>query len=718
MKRKTQIQTILEQTKKLLQDCKYQEASKKLDNLYLASLKTLEKGEYDLLKGQSLFFSGNYNHVHFDNAIEIFKKTNEHDKYAEAKFFKGWQLQHEGKNELAKESLLEAYVSYLRIDDFAGALRTLNRIAFISLQSGYIEQAIINLNKGLKLSSKINDVVRYRKIKINLAFVYFKSGQIRNAIKTYETIYINDNLIDLKTQGLYKLGFSFPLAHSGDINKALRLIKESYNYLKDFKHEKSQYYEHLGRIHLLANNLNDAEKALNESLKLSLEIAPESDHISQTKRLLGDLYLATQKYDLADKYATEGLEVAQKINERAEIAACYRIFARLEHKSGNADKAREWFRKAIDLFSQISSRYELAVTRYLASLTGLYNTGERIAMLYMAKQYFESEDIKHYIDKVDRALRGALLGKYPPSPPATAANGCPVIITANRHMKKLVSFAEHIAASDMTVLLTGPTGSGKDLLARYIHHHSGRRGEFVMVNAATVPDSMVEVEMFGYARGAFTGAESDKPGLFEMVEGGTFYLNELVDATGEFQAKLLEVLETRTFRRLGETTVRKVNFRVIAATNHDLQTDVRENRFRLDLYHRLNEIPITLPPLSERMEDIPLLVRYFLEEAGGEKINGQKYLDRLAVILSNRSWEGNIRQLRAEVKHLQLAAKGDMALMARLALDGEYRTEMEKVLDILKLTGWNRTRTAEILGVSEGTVRNWIKKYSLCEVER
>lgn len=552
----------------------------------------------------------------------------------------------------------------------------------------------------------------------NVAFFNFKVGQLSESLKLYkesERFYLT---IDNKNQCVFNLGCALAYAFKNDIKKSKNQLSEAYKKIDKYQHEEAIFYEYYGWVSLIENNYNDAEKSLLKGLTLSLKIAPDSAFISQIKRLLGDLYLATGKHDLAEKYASEALEVAQKINERAEIAACYRIFAQLEHKRGNGNKARVWFQKAIDLFNLISSRYELAVTRYLAALTGLYSTGERIAMLYLARQYFESEDLKHYIEKVDRALRGALPGKYPPSPPATAPNGCPVIITANRHMKELVTFAEHIAASDMTVLLTGPTGSGKDLLARYIHHHSGRRGEFVMVNAATVPDSMVEVELFGYARGAFTGAESDKPGLFEMAEGGTFYLNELADATGEFQAKLLEVLETRTFRRLGETKVRKVNFRVIAATNHDLQADVRENRFRLDLFHRLNEIPITLPPLAERMEDIPHLVRYFLEEAAGEKVNGQKYLDRLAVILSNRSWEGNIRQLRAEVKHLHLAAEGDMAQMARLALDGEYRTEMKKVLDILKLTGWNRTRTAEILGVSEGTVRNWIKKYSLCEAER
>ncbi|MDD3732608.1 MAG: tetratricopeptide repeat protein [candidate division Zixibacteria bacterium] len=345
MKRKVQTKTILEQTKKLLQDCEYKKASNTLSNLKITTLTPLEKGVYHLLKGQCLFFTGNYNHVHFDNAIEAFKKTKEHSKYAEAKFFKGWQLQLSGNYELAKESLMEAYSSFLRIDEIDGAVRTLNRMAFISLQSGSVEQAIDNLNKGLCLTNEIKDNKRYRKIKVNLALLFIKNGQIKKAIEIYDSCYKEHNYFEPKNRGLYKLGFSMALAHNGQVERALILIRESFSQLRGFKHEEAQYYEHLGRIHLLANNLNDAEKALNESLKLSLEIAPESDHISQTKRLLGDLYLATQKYDLADKYATEGLEVAQKINERAEIAACYRIFAQLENQRGHSDKSREWFQK-------------------------------------------------------------------------------------------------------------------------------------------------------------------------------------------------------------------------------------------------------------------------------------------------------------------------------------------------------------------------------------
>ncbi|MFZ5980199.1 MAG: sigma 54-interacting transcriptional regulator [Candidatus Zixiibacteriota bacterium] len=523
-----------------------------------------------------------------------------------------------------------------------------------------------------------------------------------------------------KKQGLFILAYSIALAYKGDIEKALKLIKASYIQLKGFKHEEAQYFEHLGRIYLLAGDYQNALEALKQSLKISLEIAPESDHISQTKRLLGDLYFATGEYDKAQKYASEGLAVAEKINERVEIAACWRVFGQLEHQRGNDDKAREWFAKAVELFNQISSRYELAVTRYLAARDGLYYDGERIAALYMAREYFESEDIEHYVEKVDRELKKALAEHPVPHPHRDASdnNGCPQIITGGLPLKKLVTFAEHVAGSEMTVLLTGETGTGKDLFAKYIHYQSGRPGNFVAFNAAAVPNSMIESELFGYIKGAFTGAEHDKPGLFEMADNGTFYLNEIADASLEFQVKLIEALESRTVRRLGENQTRKVNFRLIAATNHDLKELVNENRFRLDLYHRLNEIPITLPPLSDRPGDFVPLVEFFLRDAGLN--NGHRGIEHLAEILSQRIWPGNVRQLRAEINRLWLESRGDIEQLIKLARDYSAATEREQLLQTLEVCGWNRREAARRLGISEATVRRWIEKHdlaaSLCSV--
>ncbi len=203
---------------------------------------------------------------------------------------------------------------------------------------------------------------------------------------------------------------------------------------------------------------------------------------------------------------------------------------------------------------------------------------------------------------------------------------------------------------------------------------SGRTGPFVPVNAAAIPSSMIESELFGHTKGAFTGAGADRIGLFEQADDGTFYLNEIADSSPEFQAKLLQVLETRTVRRLGDNEERPVSFRLIAATNHDLQKAISEQNFRLDLFHRLNEIPIHLPPLAERREDIPALVHHFLTECGldlANNGNGQDY-ERLAGLLTSLPWPGNVRELKAMISRLWIESHGDMSRSGQACQTGAF----------------------------------------------
>jgi two-component system response regulator PilR (NtrC family) len=517
--------------------------------------------------------------------------------------------------------------------------------------------------------------------------------------------------------------------------------------LAEFSRERAIYYEYLGLVSIFDSSFSVALTNLNLALEEVVHSAPESDMVSQIKRLLGDLYIAMSgthldsrlhgndkdpsflrrqetSIALADKYASEALAVAEKINERVEIAACWRIFAQIEQRrstggeptaSGGApihsSKARQWYKKAIDLFNLIGSRYELAVTRYLAATSGLYSNGERMAMLYLAREYFESEEVQHYVTKIDAALKQAPPIRRPITKPSP---DCPTFIAVNPEMKKHIALAQHVAESEMTVLLTGATGTGKDVLARYIHYHSGRSGPFVPVNAAAFPDSMIESELFGYRKGSFTGASFDRPGLFEQADNGTFYLNEVTDASPLFQAKLLKVLETHQVRRLGENKTRQVNFRLIAASNHDLRQRIRDNLFRWDLYYRLNEIHVDLPPLDERKDDIPALVQHFLTFGGIALTDAnEQEIERLADLLSQRPWPGNVRELEHEVKRLWMATKGDMARMLEQAQQYQPKSERDRLLEALEMAGGNRTQAARLLGVSEGTIRYRLKKLGL-----
>jgi transcriptional regulator with GAF, ATPase, and Fis domain len=278
-----------------------------------------------------------------------------------------------------------------------------------------------------------------------------------------------------------------------------------------------------------------------------------------------------------------------------------------------------------------------------------------------------------------------------------------------------VRLAEHVAGSEATILLTGDTGTGKDLLARHIHHVSGRTGRFVAINAAAIPNSMVESELFGHRKGSYTGADEDRVGLLESAQDGTFFLNEISSATPEFQAKLLEALETRQIRRLGENTPRPVNFRLIAATNRDLAQCVRDNTFRLDLYHRLNEVCLNLPSLAERPEDIPELVRHFLAELGFAPTGAhdEARVRDLGDTLSGHLWSGNVRELRNEIRRLWLESDRDVRAMKEAARRMKPQSEKEALILALNESGWNRREAGRRLGVTEGTVRYRMRKHGI-----
>jgi DNA-binding NtrC family response regulator/tetratricopeptide (TPR) repeat protein len=779
-----------QQVETFLHDKRFPEALHLLKTLDTSSLKGEEYGYYCILLTEAGLNVGEYFESCIDKAIETFRFSSDAEKFAKAKFLKGWLLSSVGKHHEAKEILLEAYANYLRCKNLKSAARVLNWLSYSAFQTGNIEAATDNLRRCIDIYSNLGESTIATKVGHNLAKTFYATGSLQQSLSAFKEHHPAASTHDEKALLLYYVMSAVPHALKGDIFTSKRTIKEAKPYLDKYIHEKAIYYENLGLILILDGDYAGAETALKEGLRISLEIAPESALVSQIKRLFGDLYIAMSNVGLdsrlhgndkeppidkhasflrrqesskpsflrkqetsdvsflrrqeasdpsflrrqetsialAEQYASEALAVAEKINERVEIAACYRIFAQIEQyqatptasceaptipttSGGAPSKAREWYKKAIDLFNLIGSRYELAVTRFLAATSGLYSNGERMAMLYLAREYFESEEVHHYVEKIDAALKAAPTVHRPIRKPSPA---CPTIIAVNPQMKKLIALAEHVAESEMTVLLTGETGTGKDILARYIHYLSERSGEFVAVNAAAIPETMIESELFGYRKGSFTGAMYDRAGLFEQADKGTFYLDEISDSSPEFQAKLLRVLETRCTRRLGENKTRQVAFRLIAASNHDLHQRMRDNLFRLDLYHRLNEICIHLPPLDDRKDDIPALVRHFLTFAGFSLTDGnESEVEQLGKTLSHRTWPGNVRELEHEVKRLWAHAKGDVSRMIELTLDSSSKSKPEFLLQLLEMHNWNRRRVARIMGVSEGTIRIWIKKFGL-----
>jgi transcriptional regulator with PAS, ATPase and Fis domain len=285
------------------------------------------------------------------------------------------------------------------------------------------------------------------------------------------------------------------------------------------------------------------------------------------------------------------------------------------------------------------------------------------------------------------------------------------------------------------VLVSGESGTGKELVARAIHAHSPRSARpFVAVNCGALAETLLEAELFGHLRGAFTGAVADKKGLFEEAEGGSIFLDEIGETSPALQVKLLRALQEGEIRRVGSTRALRVDARIIAATNRDLEREVRAGRFREDLYYRLSVITLRVPPLRERREDIPLLARYFLRRAGEMTGKRAALSDAALAALKNYDWTGNVRELENTIEHAVLHSRGvviaadDLPVRLReksaesapaaetsLFADLPSLDELERryLIHVLAAVGGNRTRAAEVMKIDRRTLYRMAERHGI-----
>ncbi|PIT99393.1 MAG: nitrogen fixation protein NifA [Bdellovibrionales bacterium CG10_big_fil_rev_8_21_14_0_10_45_34] len=310
------------------------------------------------------------------------------------------------------------------------------------------------------------------------------------------------------------------------------------------------------------------------------------------------------------------------------------------------------------------------------------------------------------------------------------------MIGKSKPMQDLYALLDKIKVAESTVMIQGENGTGKELIAKAIHYNSSRKDKaFVIQNCSAFNDNLLESELFGHAKGSFTGAIKDKKGLFEIADKGTFFLDEIGDTSPSMQVKLLRVLQEGTFTPVGSTEPRKVDVRIIAATNRDLKDMVEKGTFREDLYYRLNVINIRVPPLRERKEDIPLLIDYFLEKAR-EDGHGRKIVTKRALEkLYDYAWQGNVRELQNEMERLVVLSGQEDKITADMLssrilessekgkvqgarLQGKLKDaleelEREMIREGLRRTGWNKSKLAKELGISRAGLIMKVEKYGL-----
>ncbi len=324
------------------------------------------------------------------------------------------------------------------------------------------------------------------------------------------------------------------------------------------------------------------------------------------------------------------------------------------------------------------------------------------------------------------------LPEFAPDPPVAGLSGAgagepevhvflwmPAIIQSVP-MRRLLEFVERVGRSSAAVLISGESGTGKELIARAIHNYSPRSGRpWIDLNCAALPELLIESELFGYERGAFTGAMSSKPGMFELANSGSVFLDEIGEMPPRMQVKLLRILDGAPYYRLGGTRKISVDVRVIAASNQDLEAAIGAGTFRRDLYHRLAQVRVHVPPLRERQQDIAALARFFLAQQERQPL---RLSDQALAVMENYDWPGNVRELRnavvqaaimaddgtIEVKHLPFLIRTAPAATKTLTLEG---MEREMILRVMTEMDGAQQRTADSLGISLRTLGRKLKQY-------
>ncbi len=359
---------------------------------------------------------------------------------------------------------------------------------------------------------------------------------------------------------------------------------------------------------------------------------------------------------------------------------------------------------------------------------------------------FDIEELKIVIEKAFRDL--SMREELKELKKAALETESPQMIGKSPGILKVFKDIGKVAPKDITVLITGESGTGKELVAKAIHFNSGRaHGPFVAINSASIPKELLESELFGYRKGAFTGAVADKKGKIEAAAGGTLFLDEIAEMESGLQAKILRFLQEREFSPLGGTEIFKADVRIIGATNKNLQEAVSKGLFREDLYYRFNVVQIKMPPLRERKEDIPLLVKFFLREASERLETEEKELSKDAkAALLKYDWPGNIRELDNVIKRACVLSSGaviekkdllldedtsysikdfleeklkrylkDMTKITNFNLHDTVLSEVEKALIsiVLRETNGNQLKTAKVLGINRNTLRTKIKEYKI-----
>jgi len=731
-------------------------------------------------------------------ALSIFKNSPENNKLAQIQFKLGVVYSDLGDLKNAELQFRDSASTYRRVEDKKGIVRAYNALSRIFFTKARYDLAIEYLNDGLEYCEELQDQNLSASMTGNLGTVYMivdrweKAKQ--NLLNSLELNRICKNESNV-CRSYLSLGYlsillrEFPKGEEY-LQEAFRIIFEN-----SFAREAAIYHEYSGEMAFVQGEWERAYQHYLKAIELGEQIAPQSAIISQAYRLKAELEAERGELEKAVKSCEQSLLASKRIGERLEEAITYRILGRVYSQNGHPELVKKNFTQSTNMLEEIGVKHELAKAYLDMGKSNGFNFWEKMKFLARAEDLASQLDSSYYLAKIHATLAELYLQNGTPdeamryftqakcvferlnekadlkllsalekklcsirspqqviSVNSSSDSSCANFITQDKTTLDILKTINQVKDSDITIVLEGETGTGKDLLAKWIHYTSNRKAhKFVVVNCAALPETLFESELFGHKKGSFTGAVADKSGLLDEAGEGTLYLDEIGEVPLSVQVKLLRAIEEKEITRIGEVKPRKVDFRVIAATNRDLDELVKEGKFRSDLFYRLNVIRYKLPPLREKKEDVPLLAEHFLKkyspsgtkqlspEGDPSSLSKVPTLDpKIMELFLNYDWPGNVRELENEVKRLLIASFGEGRISCELLVQGLKKFtngskfgvngkssqphsllsqldkyEREQIEKALAKCNGVKTRAARLLNIDEALLRYKMKKYNI-----
>jgi len=702
----------------------------------------LEAGEFLHLAAQAFASLTNYPAALKAARTAQALVTTEGDSLPLAEIFitLGGILRDRGELAEAQKAYRDAESIFRRNDCPEGQSRALNHLAGLYFRRTDYRNALTVLMDAVHIARKLDDRQKLAFMMGNIGRLHTFMGDFAEAEKHLKiNIELSNELgDDLETMRAH-LSLGYVFMQQAEYRQAEQEFEQAGLLVAAVNSPRDEVIllTYLGELKYRVGQNEVSRDLLRKALEKAELIGSGTTLAGRAMRHLAELYVRTGEYRLARKLAARAAGIMEQADEMVELGALKKLLAQVAGSERRppgrqqAAKARKLFRRAIDILDESGVRWEKAETLVAAGSSEAFDERKRLTYLFRAEEFYARNGITTKLEEVSRLIND--LGRFSEQVATVhvKVSDRPELdyLTCCDEIKRIKQQLPMLTRPDLPILITGETGVGKDHLGRYLHSLVRPDGPYVAVNCASVPETLLESELFGYHKGAFTGADRNKKGLFEAAHGGILLLDEIGDMPLLLQAKLLGVLESRKVTPLGGTSQNDIDIILIAVTNQNLEDMVEHGAFRRDLYYRLSGIIYHLPPLRERKEDIPLLLEHFMIRRGLLSPGQQPSPDLVRQFLAH-DWPGNIRELDNMVNRLEVmsqsVADGDLQEVARSILapeaavsssnglfDRVERFERQLITEALLAARGNKSEAARMLGIHEATVRTKLKRYGI-----